>query len=78
MGAPEFDAALLDLKVEVGTGKSGATRQATGGLRSPPQCQQHRGNQQESTEGQAHSSLGQAAGEPDASGDRRDATKRKR
>jgi hypothetical protein len=75
---PEFDAALLELKVEVGTGKSGATRQAAGGLRSPAQCQQRRGNQQEPAECQPHPSLGQAAGELDASGDRRDPTKRKR
>jgi len=47
-------------------------------IRSPPQRQQHRGKQQESAECQPHPSLGQAAGERDASGDRRGATNRKR
>src|SRR5215831_14384523 len=44
-------------------------------LRSPAQRQQNCRNQQQSTERQPHPSLGQAAGERDASGDRRDAAK---
>ena len=53
-------------------------RQSDRRLGSPPQCQQRRGQQQESTESQPHPSLGQSAGERDARGDRRDAPKRKR
>src|SRR5215472_448305 len=44
-------------------------------LRSPAQRQQNCRNQQQSAERQPHPSFGQAAGERDASGDRRDATK---
>src|SRR6516164_7573664 len=47
-------------------------------LRSAPQCQQHRGKQQEATECQPHPSLRQSAGELDANRDRRDVTKCKR
>ena len=45
------------------------------GLGSPARRQQNCRNQQESAERQPHPSLGQAAGERDASGDRRDAAK---
>ena len=53
-------------------------RQCDPRLRSPPQRQQHRRNQQESTERQPHPSLGQAAGKRDSSGDRGHSAKRKR
>src|SRR5215472_2954787 len=47
-------------------------------LRSPARRQQNCRNQQQSAERQPHPSLGQSAGERDASGDRRDAAKCKR
>ena len=49
---PEFDAALLELKIRARYWQIQVPRRAVAGLRSPPQCQQHRGNQQETAESQ--------------------------